>query len=94
MNTLQPKVVNHAGISVDLSQVKCFKLSPFSSINKTNTLVIEFKRRVEYIYNPSTQQYHKEEINDITELEFPDWETAWQYTDELEEIWQSYLDNK
>jgi hypothetical protein len=94
MNTLKAKVINHAGVSVDLSQVKCFKLSPFSSIGKTNILVIEFKKRLEYIYNPFTETHEQQEINDFTEVEFPDWETARQYTQELEEIWQDYLDEK
>lgn len=91
MKVLEPKVINHAGASIDLSQVKCFKLSSFTGIGKPNTLIIEFKKRVEYVYNPATKQYEKEELNDLTEIEFPSWDTARQYTTELEEIWQDYL---
>ena len=50
MKALIPKVINHVGTSVDLSQVKCFKLSYFSDIGKKNTVTIEFKKRIEYIF--------------------------------------------
>lgn len=91
MKSLQPKVIHHAGVSIDISQVKCFKLSPFTSDSEIRTLIIEFKKRVEYIYNSQTEQFEKQEINDLIEVEFPDWDIAKQYTNEWEEIWQDYL---
>lgn len=94
MTSLSPKIINHAGASIDLSQVKCFILSSFISIGKPNTLKIEFKKRLEYVFNPNTKQYEKEEINDYTEIEFPGYDTARQYTNELEEIWQDYLNDQ
>ena len=94
MNILKSKVINRGGVSIDLSQIKCFKLSPLSTLRKKETLVIEFKKRVEYIFNPVSGEHEKEEINDFTEVEFPDWETARQSTNELEEIWQHYLNGK
>ena len=94
MTSLKPKVINHAGASIDLSQVKCFRLSNFTGIGKQNTLTIEFKKRVEYIWNPTTEQNEKEEINDFTEVEFPSYDTARQYTNELEDIWQDYLNDQ
>lgn len=93
MKPLIPKVINHVGTSIDLSQVKCFKLSYFSDIGKRNTLIVEFKKRIEHVFNPSTNQYEKEELNDTTEIEFPDWETAREYTKELDELWQDYLNH-
>jgi len=50
MKALIPKVINHVGTSVDLSQAKCFKLSYFSDIGKKNKVTIEFKKRIEYYY--------------------------------------------
>ncbi|MDI9364915.1 MAG: hypothetical protein QM541_08185 [Flavobacterium sp.] len=94
MTTLSPKVISHAGASIDLSQVKCFVLSNFTGIGKPNTLTIEFKKRLEYVFNPNTKQYEKEEINDTTEIEFPSYATGRQYTNELEEIWQDYLNEQ
>ena len=36
-----PKIVVHAGLMLDLAQVKCFKLSPFiTDDNATNQLII------------------------------------------------------
>jgi hypothetical protein len=92
MKTLAPRIISHAGVSVDLAQVKCFKLSNFSGIGKQNTLTIEFKKRIEYILNPSIGEYVKEELNDATEITFPEYEIARAYTTEWEEIWQDYLD--
>ena len=94
MTGLTPKIISHAGASIDLSQVKSFILCNFASIGKRNTLTIEFKKRLEYVFNPNTKQYEKEEINDLTEIEFPSYESARQHTNELEEIWQDYLNDQ
>jgi len=91
MKKLIPKVVYHAGASVDLSQIKCFRLTNFEGIGKRNTLTIEFKKRLEYVFNPAIEEYEKEEINDTTEIVFPDWESARQHTEEFQEIWSDYL---
>ncbi len=90
----KPRVIEHAGIAIDLAQVKCFKLSQFDGIGKPNTLTIEFKTRFEYFWNPGTEKFEKEEINEKTEVEFPSWDTAKAYSAELEEIWQSYLEEQ
>ena len=82
----------HAQDTVIFNAVE-IKVSRFdlSDIGKKNTLTIEFKKRLEYVFNPSTNQYEKEEINDTTEIEFPSWETGREYTKELDELWQYYL---
>lgn len=89
-----PRVVTHAGLTLNLSRVKCFKLNSFSNIGKTNTLIVEFKKRYEYVQHPESGAFEKQEFNEQTELEFPDYETAVIYRDEWIEIWQDYLDEQ
>lgn len=89
-----PRVVTHAILTLNHSQVKCFRLSNFSGIGKRNTLTVEFKTRYDYIQHPATGEFEKQEYNETTELEFPDYDTAKEYTDEWIEIWQEYLDEQ
>jgi len=89
-----PRVITHAGLTLNLSQIKCFKLNQFHNIGKQNTLVVEFKKRYDYIQNPDTREFEKQEYNEQTDLEFPNYETAKAYTDEWIEIWQEYLDEQ
>lgn len=84
-------IVTNSGLTLDLAQVKCFKLNPFSQIDIKNTLVVEFKRRFEFVLNPATGKHEMLEINDTTEIEFPDYETADLHRHEWAEIWQDYL---
>ena len=63
-------------------------------IGKRNTMTVEFKTRYDYIQHPTTSQVEKQEYNEYTELEFPDYETALAYKNEWEEIWQEYLDDQ
>ncbi len=88
------KVISIAGLTVNLAQVKSFHLSNFSSIGKRNTLIVEFKTRHEYIYNPGTKEYEKQEYNDVSEVQFPDWETAREYVKAWEDNWQDYLNEQ
>ncbi len=88
----ESKIVNSGGVSFDISQVKCFKLNSNRDFGPTNKLVIEFKTRAEYIWNPEIGIYEKQLYNDTIEVEFSDWETARNYTIEFEEIWQDYLE--
>ncbi len=85
------KVVSHAGITLNLATIKCFKLSSFIDLGKTNVLVVEFKTRFDFIMNPKTKEYEKQEYNEQTEIEFSDYETANVYKAEWEEIWNEYL---
>ncbi|NJW51954.1 hypothetical protein [Salinimicrobium oceani] len=89
-----PRMVTHAGLTLNLSQIKCFKLNGFSTIGKQNTLVVEFKTRYGYIENPQTGKFEKQEYTEHTEMEFPDYETAVVFRNEWEEIWQEYLDEQ
>ncbi|EMY82068.1 hypothetical protein pgond44_02478 [Psychroflexus gondwanensis ACAM 44] len=89
-----PRLVTHAGLTINLSQVKCFRLNSFTDIGKKNTLVVEFKTRYDYIQYPETNEFEKQEYNEQTEIEFPDYDTAKAYSDEWIEIWQEYLDEQ
>ncbi len=89
-----PRLVTHAGLTLNLSQVKCLKLSPFSTLGNTHALIVEFKTRYDFLQHPETNEFLKQEYNEKTELEFPDYETAVVYRDEWEEIWQDYLDEQ
>ena len=89
------KIVTHAGLMLDLAQVKCFKLSPFLiDGNNINQLVVEFKTRLEYVFHPGTQHWEKHTMNEQIEQEFPSYNTAEAYLREWEEIWQDYLDEQ
>jgi hypothetical protein len=89
-----PRLVTHAGLTINLSQVRCFRLNSFTDIGKKNTLVVEFKTRYDYIQYPETNEFEKQEYNEQTEIEFPDYDTAKAYSDEWIEIWQEYLDEQ
>ncbi len=89
-----PRLVTHAGLTLNLSQIKCFKLNSFSNIGKQNTLVVEFKTRYDFIQHPETGKFEKQEYQEQTQMEFPDYETATVFRDEWGEIWQDYLDEQ
>ena len=85
------KVISSAGLAIDLATIKCFKLLSFSDLGKTNVLIVEFKTRYDYIKNPITGEFEKQEYNEQTEIEFLDYETANAYKLEWQEIWENYL---
>ena len=89
-----PRVVTHAGLSLNLSRVKCFRLSNFNDIGKKNTLTVEFKTRYDYIQHPETGEFEKQEYNEKTEVEYPTYSSAEAHRNEWEEIWQDYLDDQ
>lgn len=89
-----PRLVTHAGLTLNLSQIKCFKLNGFTSLDNRNTLVVEFKTRYDYIQHPGTKEFEKQEYKEKAEVEFPDYDTAVAHRDEWEEIWQDYLDEQ
>jgi len=82
------KVISHAGVTLNLADVKCIKLSIFET---KNTMTVEFKTRFDFILHPKTGEYVKQEYNEKTEVEFSDYDTALVYKDELQEIWSDYL---
>lgn len=89
----KPKVITHAGLTIDLLQIKCFRIGQFKNKGNTKIITVEFKTRYEFIQHPETGKYEKQEFNETTEMEFPDYETAMAYMHEWIEIWQDYLDD-
>ena len=91
---MKNKIITHGGVTLDLSTVKNFKVQTYSEVGKPNAMLIEFKSRVEYIYNPSIDDYEKMLYNDITEVEYYSYDSACAHRDEWAEIWQAYLNEE
>jgi len=91
----KPTVTSHAGLTLDLAQIKCFKLSPFLIAgNDTRQLLVEYKTRPVYVLHPGTNQWEKEYLTDVIAYDFPSYESAQAYLREWEEIWQDYLNEQ
>lgn len=88
------RIISHCGLTLNLADVKCFHLSNFSSIGKRNTMTVEFYTRFDYIKHPETGEFEKQEYNESTALEFPDYETAKIYRDEWVAFWEEYLEEQ
>ena len=89
---IKPKIISHAGVYIDISKVKCFRLSQFIGDGKGNILIIEFLPHIECFWHPGIEEWEKEVLNSTTEIEFPDYDTAKAYAKEWSDIWQEYLD--
>lgn len=88
-------IITHAGLTLDLAQIKCFKLSPFLlEGNDTRQLLVEYKTRPVYVQHPGTKQWEKEYLTDVIAYDFPSYESAQAYLSEWEEIWQDYLETQ
>ena len=90
MNT--SKLITHAGLTINMADVKCIKLRNFSNIGKPNTMTVEFKTRFTYVQHPITGEFELRECHETTELEYPDYDTAKAYTLEWIEFWKEYLE--
>lgn len=91
---MKKRIISHAGLTIDMETIKCIKVPTNTDTEKTNFLIIEHKKRIEFIKNPTTNEYEKIEFNDTSEMEFPNFEIANSYKNEWKEIWESYLDEK
>lgn len=87
MNT--SRVVTHGSLTLDLATIKCFKL--IAHFDGASSIIVEHKQRFGYIQHPKTGEFEKQEYQDITSMDYSDYETASAYRDEWEDIWQSYL---
>ncbi|MCX6244658.1 MAG: hypothetical protein NTU98_08135 [Bacteroidetes bacterium] len=87
----KPNIIYHEGIAIDISLVKSIKLVS-KSVQDLQRVVIEFKTRYEYVFNPNKGVHEKEKIDDVTELTYDDFGIAQQIVKEFMEIWQDYLD--
>lgn len=85
---------SHGGLTIDLSKVKSLHVDSYLPRAKSNILKIEYLTRIEFVFNPETEQYEKIEIQDFVEHPYADYETAIANRDEWQEYWQQYLDSK
>lgn len=88
------RVVSHGGVTLNLATIKSFKLQTNIDLGKTNVLIIEHKTRFDYIQNPKTDEFEKQEYNEKTEVEYSSYSSAEAHRNEWEEIWQEYLDEQ
>ncbi len=88
------RVVTHGGVTLNLATIKCFKLQSNIDLGKTNVLIIEHKKRYDYIQHPESGKYEKQEFNEVTEVEYPNYALAESNRNDWEEIWQEYLDDQ
>ena len=88
------RIITHGGVTLDIETIKCFKVQTFTQVGKSNVLTIEFKSRVEYVYNPNSKEFEKQTFNDKTEVVYSDYDSACAYRDEWSEIWQDYLNER
>lgn len=85
------KIVTHGGLTLNLATIKSFKLQQDNSIGKTNILIVEHHKRIEFIKHPGNGRHYKKDIEEVTEMVYADYETAATYRNEWELIWQNYL---
>lgn len=89
------KIITHGGVTLNIETVKCFRVQTYTEVGKSNVLTIEYKTsNVEYIFNPETQKFELHTFNDITEVEYPTYDSACAYRDEWAEIWEDYLNKQ
>jgi len=88
------RVITHGGVTLNLASIKSFKVQTNINIGKTNILVIEHKKRYEFLEHPKAGEFIKQEFNETTEVEYPSYDSAVAHRDEWAEIWQEYLDEQ
>lgn len=86
----KPKIIFHENIAIDLSKIKAIKLLP-KYAGDTKRIKIEFVTRCEYVFNPNTKEYNREEVDGSIELKYDENEKAQQVLIEFMKIWQDYL---
>jgi hypothetical protein len=86
---MKPYIVTQNGLTIDLSQVKCFKHILYDG---DNTLTVEFKVRYEYLLDPNTGEFVKQEIHDKAEFIYRSYDELIQAILEWKRTWQKYLD--
>ena len=87
---MKSHIVSYEGVTFDLSQVKSFQVSN----SKDHTLVIEYKKRIEYIFNPTTTKHEKEEFNDTIEVDCGDIDSTYGQLKNFTKLWQDYLNSQ
>ena len=95
---MKPEIVEHNGLVLDLSQVKCFKqegcyIGTGFGLPK-HGMIVEFKTRYDYIKHPASGKFIKQKYNETVEFDFPDFKTATTIIGEWEKIWRKYLEKQ
>ena len=87
---MKPETRTYGGVTLDLSQVKCFKqIGCFEG--QKNSMIVVFKTRYDYIKHPATGKFIKQKYNETVEVDFPDFATASAYIKDWEDMWEKYL---
>lgn len=67
-----PRIATHAGVSVNLATIKCFRTD--NDIANYHALTIECKTRYGFIQHPETGEWTKQEYNGKIEIPFHSYE--------------------
>lgn len=84
-----PRIKTIGGLTLNLADIKCFR--PNSDNDYRNILIIQFKARYDYIVNPETGRYEKQEYNENVEVEFTSYDSLVAHRNEWIELWDEYL---
>lgn len=76
---------------VELKNIKSISINGFYNLEPTNRIKIEFKLRKEYVYNPNIESWELETFDDVSYINFPDYETAKVHLEEMTEDWEYFL---
>jgi len=89
---MEPYVETCGGLTLDLSQIKCFKQERFyPQQNYKHRMIVVFKTRYDYIKHPGTNKYIKQKYDETVEYEFPDYATAKAHVSDWQKLWEKYL---
>ena len=77
-------------VAIDLSTVKSMRREDSSGCRYS--IIMELKKRIEYVWNPQTQTWEKEILNDIIQIDYNNYTTADNYFLEWVEYWREYAE--
>ena len=86
------KLINLGNNIVEADNILGMSVNSNRSAGPTNCIIITFKTRKEYIFNPNLDTYEMEEFNDVLTIEYADFETAQAYLIEFMEEWEALLE--
>ena len=88
------KVISLNRNYVELKNIMSISINGYCDLAPTNRIKIEFKLRKEYIYNPNIESWELETFDDVSYINFPDYETAKVHLEEMTEDWEYFLNDK
>jgi hypothetical protein len=87
------KIINLNGNAIELAKIKAISVNEYYNMKlKTNEIKIELTSRIEYILNPSSEEFELQIIKDVLIVEFPDGDTAISNYMEMMQIWEDSLE--